>query len=59
MAGNHWIVAKGGEEVITTNIIQLSDAQQRQEEIARMLSGAEVTAEARAAAGKLLEASAA
>jgi DNA repair protein RecN (Recombination protein N) len=31
------------------------DAETRQEEIARMLSGAEITDEARAAAGRLLE----
>jgi DNA repair protein RecN (Recombination protein N) len=55
----HWIVSKGGEDVVTTNIIPLFELQQRQEEIARMISGENVTEEARAAAGKLLEASAA
>ena len=54
-AGHHWIVAKGGKETVTTNVIALQKDSQRQEEIARMLSGAEITAEARAAAGKLLE----
>lgn len=56
MAENHWIVMKQGDKTVTTNIIPLSDAAERKEEIARMLSGAEVTIEARAAAAKLLEA---
>ncbi len=59
MAGNHWIVRKEGEKSVKTNIIPLFDAPQRREEIARMLSGAKITEEARAAAGKLLEASSA
>ena len=59
MARNQWIVAKGGEDVIKTNIIQLSAHEERREEIARMLAGAEITEEARAAANKLLEAGAA
>ena len=44
---------------MTTNVIPLSQTGQRQEEIARMLSGASITEEARAAARKLLEANAA
>ncbi len=59
MAKNQWIVAKGGDDVVKTNIIQLSKIEQRREEIARMLAGAEITEEARAAANKLLEAGAA
>ena len=55
----HWIVSKGGSETVTTNIVPLFNPPERQEEIARMISGAQVTEEARAAAGKLLEASAA
>lgn len=58
-AAHHWIVSKGGTKQVTTNVIPLSQRDQRQEEIARMLSGAIITAEARAAAAKLLEASAA
>ncbi len=54
-ANNHWVVSKASAN---TNVLALK-AQERQEEIARMLSGAEITAEARAAASKLLEASAA
>ena len=59
MAQNHWIVSKGGQKNMVTNIVPLSDLLQRQEEIARMLAGAEITDEARAAANKLLESSAA
>lgn len=55
MANNHWIVTKEGVEVTNTNIIALSEYTQRQEEIARMLAGANITKEARAAADKLLE----
>lgn len=55
-ANHHWIVQKGGDSVVTTNVIALPDRAARCEEIARMLSGASITPEARAAAGKLLEA---
>lgn len=58
-AAHHWIVAKTGKTNPTTKVIPLSEAQARQEEIARMLAGAEITNEARAAASKLLEKSAA
>lgn len=54
-ANNHWMVSKASAN---TNVYALKE-KDRQEEIARMLSGAEITAEARAAASKLLEASAA
>jgi DNA repair protein RecN (Recombination protein N) len=54
-AGHHWVVSKTNA---STKVIPLK-ARDRQEEIARMLSGASITEEARAAAGKLLEASAA
>lgn len=57
IAQNHWIVTKTGQKTVTTNIMPLYSPPERQEEIARMISGAEVTDEARAAAGKLLEAS--
>jgi DNA repair protein RecN (Recombination protein N) len=51
-ASHHWVVSKatGGTQ------IKKLDSQSREEEIARMLSGSEITAEARAAASKLLEA---
>lgn len=54
-AQNHWIVTKGGNKKITTNIVFLENYKDRQEEIARMLSGAEITSEARAAAARLLD----
>jgi DNA repair protein RecN (Recombination protein N) len=50
----HWLVVKEqGSEQTATRIVQLTKTSRR-EEIARMLSGAQVTEEARAAAGKLL-----
>lgn len=59
-AANHWHVAKKEQKgSVTTRITALSAANDRQEEIARMLSGAEVTKEARAQAAKLLESNAA
>ncbi|MDJ0896754.1 MAG: DNA repair protein RecN [Alphaproteobacteria bacterium] len=52
--GHHWQVRKDDAgQAIATNVVKL-DAGARREEIARMLSGAEVTAEARAAADRLL-----
>lgn len=58
-ANHHWIVQKGGDQTVTTNVVELPSRKERCEEIARMLSGAAITQEARAAANKLLEASAA
>lgn len=52
---HHWIVAKTGRSNPTTKVIPLADNEAREEEIARMLAGAEITKEARAAASKLLE----
>jgi DNA repair protein RecN (Recombination protein N) len=53
-ADAHWRIAKSGDETSTrTRVEPLSDAQ-RQEEIARMLSGAEITEAARAAARALI-----
>ncbi|MBS0255404.1 MAG: DNA repair protein RecN [Proteobacteria bacterium] len=55
----HYLIAKssagdsGG--LVTRTSVRLLDAAERQEEIARMLSGAEVTPEARAQADRLLE----
>lgn len=54
-AGHHYIVQKSGGEDIRTNIIHLDAGAERREEIARMLAGATITEEARAAADKLLE----
>jgi DNA repair protein RecN (Recombination protein N) len=59
-AVHHWIVAKTAQKgTVITKIQPLRALQERQEEIARMLSGAKVTTEARAAAAKLLESHAA
>jgi DNA repair protein RecN (Recombination protein N) len=58
-ARHHWIVQKTGKTNPTTKVLPLSSLTQRQEEIARMLAGAEITKEARSAASKLLEKSAA
>ena len=51
----HYLIAKSSEGTVTrTSVLQL-DGAGRQEEIARMLSGAEITPEARAQAERLLE----
>jgi len=51
----HYLIAKSSEGTVTRTSVVLLDAAGRQEEIARMLSGAEVTPEARAQADRLLE----
>ncbi len=52
----HYFIAKSSEGTVTkTGVVEL-DADGRRQEIARMLSGAEVTDEARAQAERLLEA---
>ena len=53
--GQHYVIAKSSEGTVTRTSVHLLDAGGRQEEIARMLSGAEITAEARAQADRLLE----
>lgn len=58
-SAHHAIVMKTGKANPTTKILPLSNSNERTEEIARMLSGAEITKEARAQAAKLLEKSAA
>jgi DNA repair protein RecN (Recombination protein N) len=51
----HYVIAKSSDGMVTrTGVVRL-DAPGRQEEIARMLSGAEITSEARAQADRLLE----
>lgn len=55
---NHWLIEKKDHKqsgATLTNIISL-DTSNRQEEIARMLAGAKVTDEARAAAASLMDA---
>jgi len=53
--GRHYVIAKSSEGTVTRTSVALLDAAGRQEEIARMLSGAEITDEARAQADRLLE----
>jgi len=53
--GLHYMIAKTSQGTVTRTSVTLLDAAGRQEEIARMLSGAEVTPEARAQADRLLE----
>ncbi len=51
----HYLIAKSSSGTVTKTSVARLDAGGRQEEIARMLSGAEVTPEARAQADRLLE----
>ncbi len=51
----HYFIAKSSEGTVTRTGVTLLDAEARRQEIARMLSGAEVTDEARAQAERLLE----
>ncbi|MEY2943549.1 MAG: hypothetical protein RLY97_1563, partial [Pseudomonadota bacterium] len=53
--GTHYVIAKSSEGVVTRTSVARLDAAGRQQEIARMLSGAEITVEARAQADRLLE----
>lgn len=53
--GTHYLIAKSSSGTVTKTSVALLDAAGRQEEIARMLSGAEITSEARAQADRLLE----
>lgn len=52
---NQWRIEKASVGGITRTRLVLLDGAERQEEIARMLSGADVTQEARAQAARLLE----
>ncbi len=54
VADRHWLIRKTTTRTAASTDVLALDAKGRREEIARMLSGAEVTAEARAAADKLL-----
>jgi DNA repair protein RecN (Recombination protein N) len=51
----HYFIAKSSEGTVTRTGVKLLDVEGRRQEIARMLSGAEVTDEARAQAERLLE----
>lgn len=54
--GQHMLIAKRHDGIVTRTGVRLLDEAERREEIARMLSGAEITNEARAQAARLLEA---
>ena len=56
VADQHWLIRKTTTRNAASTDVLALDAKGRREEIARMLSGAEVTAEARAAADRLLAA---
>jgi DNA repair protein RecN (Recombination protein N) len=51
----HWVIAKTSQGTVTRTGVARLDPAGRKEEIARMLSGAEITSEARAQADRLLE----
>jgi DNA repair protein RecN (Recombination protein N) len=51
----HMLIAKSSQGTVTRTGVHALDESERREEIARMLSGAEITEEARAQAGRLLE----
>ncbi|MEE4199138.1 DNA repair protein RecN [Erythrobacter sp.] len=51
----HYLIAKASSGTVTRTSVALLDEAGRQEEIARMLSGAQITSEARAQADRLLE----
>jgi len=55
-AASHFLIAKQaqGKDLVATRVTRLDQAKRR-EEIARMLAGAQITPEARAAADKLLQ----
>lgn len=50
----HLLIAKSHDGTVTRTGVRVLDADDRREEIARMLSGAEITAEARAQAERLI-----
>ena len=52
---SHYFIAKSSEGTVTKTGVVLLDSEGRRQEIARMLSGAEVTDEARAQAARLME----
>ncbi len=56
VADRHWLIRKTTTKTAASTDVLVLDAKGRREEIARMLSGAEVTAEARAAADRLMAA---
>jgi DNA repair protein RecN (Recombination protein N) len=55
VGSQHWLVSKGGKDDAVVTRVDSLDRAARGEEIARMLAGAEITDEARAAAKRLLD----
>ncbi|WP_294389751.1 DNA repair protein RecN [uncultured Sphingomonas sp.] len=55
-ADRHWLIQKRSDGIVARTGVHMLDPGERREEIARMLSGAEVTDEARAQAQRLLAA---
>ena len=55
LAAHHLFISKAGTKQVTTDVVLLSE-HERREELARMLSGATISDEARKAATKLLQA---
>ncbi|NQV58754.1 MAG: DNA repair protein RecN [Alphaproteobacteria bacterium] len=55
-AGHHWLIVKRTNGGMNHTTVEALDAENRREEIARMLAGAKITDEARAAADSLLQA---
>jgi len=51
----HWLITKASDGTVARTNVTPLDCEGRRQEIARMLSGAEVTDEARAQAKRLLE----
>ncbi|MDP6815950.1 MAG: DNA repair protein RecN, partial [Alphaproteobacteria bacterium] len=54
-ADHHWRIVKLADDGVSRTAVQPLNGKQRREEIARMLAGATVTTEARAAAASLLQ----
>lgn len=55
-ANSHWVISKADVKGSTvTSVEMLKTMAEREDEVARMISGATITSEARAAAAKLLE----
>ena len=55
-AAHHYLIEKSHDGIVTRTGVRKLDERRRREEIARMLSGASITDEARAQAARLLEA---
>jgi DNA repair protein RecN (Recombination protein N) len=55
-ADRHWLIEKRSDGLVARTGVHVLGTAERREEIARMLSGAEITDEARAQADRLLAA---